>query len=128
MVAGHSHVLIGWLTGQRVQYSLGWTLPGDAGDLIEKLPASMWQPAYDADGHRITAFTTTGQLADLELRHRRRARREDRIRRSTHPEPRTPHPPERHPGNCHTRPAESNPHDGPNPPQRPGPGPMIDRG
>jgi Transposase DDE domain group 1 len=127
--AGHSHQLIGWLTGQRVQYSLGWTLPGDAGDLIEKIPASMWQPAYDADGdirdgawvaeltglldlgswpagirviarkerphpgaqltitdvdgHRITAFatnTTTGQLADLELRHRRRARCEDRIR------------------------------------------------
>ena len=39
------------------------------------------------DGHRLTAFATnaprTGpgsQLADLELRHRRRARREDRIR------------------------------------------------
>jgi len=37
----------------------------------------------DADGHRVTAFatnTTRGQLADLELRHRRRARCEDRIR------------------------------------------------
>jgi hypothetical protein len=41
----------------------------------------------DADGHRITAFATntaTGgvgtQLPDLELRHRRRARCEDRIR------------------------------------------------
>ena len=41
----------------------------------------------DADGHRFTAFatnTTPGgpgrQLADLELRHRRRARAEDRIR------------------------------------------------
>jgi hypothetical protein len=37
----------------------------------------------DADGMRITAFatnTTKGQLADLELRHRRRARAEDRIR------------------------------------------------
>ena len=41
----------------------------------------------DVDGHRITAFatnTTTGgpgtQLPDLELRHRRRARCEDRIR------------------------------------------------
>jgi hypothetical protein len=40
-------------------------------------------PITDADGHRITAFatkTTRGQLADLELRHRRRARCEDRIR------------------------------------------------
>ena len=37
----------------------------------------------DVDGMRITAFatnTTRGQLADLELRHRRRARCEDRIR------------------------------------------------
>jgi hypothetical protein len=37
----------------------------------------------DRDGLRLTAFatnTTRGQLADLELRHRRRARCEDRIR------------------------------------------------
>ena len=37
----------------------------------------------DADGHRITAFATNtriGQLGALELRHRRRARCEDRIR------------------------------------------------
>lgn len=37
----------------------------------------------DAGGHRFTAFATStkgGQLADLELRHRRRARCEDRIR------------------------------------------------
>lgn len=37
----------------------------------------------DEDGHRITGFltnTTGGQLADLELRHRRHARVEDRIR------------------------------------------------
>src|SRR5439155_26412219 len=35
------------------------------------------------DGHRFTCFATDarrGQLADLELRHRRRARCEDRIR------------------------------------------------
>ena len=37
----------------------------------------------DTGGHRFTAFATStqgGQLADLELRHRRRARCEDRIR------------------------------------------------
>jgi hypothetical protein len=37
----------------------------------------------DIDGHRVTCFATStkgGQLADLELRHRRRARCEDRIR------------------------------------------------
>ena len=127
--AGHSHDLLNWLTRQRVQYSVGWTLPAEASELIELIPATVWTPAYDADrkprdgawvaeltdllnlegwpkgmrviirkerphpgaqlritdidGHRITAFatnTTRGQLADLELRHRRRARCEDRIR------------------------------------------------
>jgi len=37
----------------------------------------------DIDGHRLTCFatsTTGGQLADLQLRHRRRARCDDRIR------------------------------------------------
>src|SRR5258707_8267939 len=37
----------------------------------------------DIDGHGVTCFATStkgGQLADLELRHRRRARCEDRIR------------------------------------------------
>jgi len=37
----------------------------------------------DLDGHRFTCFATDarhGQLADLELRHRRRARCQDRIR------------------------------------------------
>jgi len=42
------------------------------------------QPRFtDIDGHRFTAFATDatkGQLADLELRHRRRARCEDQIR------------------------------------------------
>ena len=127
--AGHSHDLLNWLTGQRVQYTVGFTLPSDAALLIEQIPDQVWAPAYDADGeprdgawvaeltglldlsgwpagmrviirkerphpgaqlritdvdgHRITAFATNtkvGQLADLELRHRRRARREDRIR------------------------------------------------
>ena len=36
--AGHSHQLLDWLTGQRVQYSVGWTLPSDAGMLIEEIP------------------------------------------------------------------------------------------
>jgi hypothetical protein len=40
----------------------------------------------DVDGHRFTAFATDakrGQLADLELRHRRRARCEDRNAKDT---------------------------------------------
>src|SRR5262245_33884898 len=41
----------------------------------------------DADGNRLIAFTTNtthGQLPDLELRHRQRARAEDRIRAAKH--------------------------------------------
>jgi hypothetical protein len=133
--AGGTHDLLNWLVGQRVQYSIGWTLPSDAGEIIEQIPPECWTPAWDAegqprdgawvteltgmlnlagwppgmrviarkerphpgaqlritdvDGHRITAFATNTpttspdtRLAALELRHRRRARCEDRIRTS----------------------------------------------
>jgi hypothetical protein len=128
--AGGTHELLAWLTGQRVQYSVGFSLPDTFTDQLRLLDkAGQWQPAYDGDGqirdgafvaeatgllnltgwpsgmrviirkerphpgaqlrltdidgNRITAFATNtprGQLADLELRHRRRARCEDRIR------------------------------------------------
>jgi hypothetical protein len=131
--AGCTHDVVEWLTKQRLSYSLGFTLPDNTPQLLKKIPAKVWAPAYDGDGeirdgawvaeltglldmggwpngmrvivrkerphpgaqlrfddvdgHRVTAFatnTTTGgpgtQLADLELRHRRRARCEDRIR------------------------------------------------
>ena len=127
--AGCSHQVLGWLAGQRLSYSVGYTLPDDTADLVALIPTQVWAPAYDgdgevrdgawvaeltdlldltswptgmrvivrkerphpgaqlrltdADGMRLTAFATntaTGQLADLELRHRRRARAEDRIR------------------------------------------------
>jgi hypothetical protein len=127
--AGSTHKVIDWLTGQRLSYSVGFTLPANTPDLLGLIPTSVWAPALDAhdtvrdgawvaeltdlmdlsswpagmrvivrkerphpgvqlrfedvDGMRVTAFatnTTRGQLADLELRHRRRARCEDRIR------------------------------------------------
>ncbi|MDP9462098.1 MAG: IS1380 family transposase [Actinomycetota bacterium] len=127
--AGASHAFLAWLHGQRLSYSIGFGLPDNTGQLLEKIPAQLWEPAYDAhdrvrdgawvaeltgllnltgwppgmrvivrkerphpgaqlritdaEGMRVTAFatnTTRGQLADLELRHRRRARAEDRIR------------------------------------------------
>jgi Transposase DDE domain group 1 len=57
---------------------------GDAGDLPQRTtPPGAQLRLTDANGLRITAFATntrTGQLPDLELRHRRRARAEDRIR------------------------------------------------
>jgi hypothetical protein len=127
--AGCTHEFVDWLNRQRLAYSVGFTLPGDVEPVLAKIPASVWTPAYDADGEvrggafvaeltglldlsgwpaglrviarkerphpgaqlrltdvdgmRVTAFATNtrgGQLPDLELRHRRRARAEDRIR------------------------------------------------
>jgi len=63
--------LSGWPTGMRVIARKERPHPGAQLRLT------------DLDGHRVTAFATntrSGQLADLELRHRRRARAEDRIR------------------------------------------------
>ncbi len=57
---------------------------GDAGHRPQGAPAPRAQLRFtDTDGLRLTAFITNTrgrQLADLELRHRRRARCEDRIR------------------------------------------------
>jgi len=131
--AGATHDFMNWLVRRRLAYSLGFTLPAGAEQLIAQIPEQAWTPAYDADGqirdgadvaeltglldltgwpagmrvvirrerphpgaqlritdvngNRITAFATNtppggpgSQLPDLELRHRRRARCEDRIR------------------------------------------------
>jgi hypothetical protein len=131
--AGATHDFMNWLLRRRLAYSLGFTLPAGAEQLIAQIPERAWTPAYDADGqirdgadvaeltglldltgwpagmrvvirrerphpgaqlritdvngNRITAFATNtppggpgSQLPDLELRHRRRARCEDRIR------------------------------------------------
>lgn len=70
VLAFHGH-LTGWPVGMRVIVRRERPHPGA-------------QLRFDdVDGYRLTAFVTNavrGQLADLELRHRRRARCEDRIR------------------------------------------------
>ena len=127
--AGGTKEFTKWLTGRRVAYSVGFTLPMDTPDLYHLVPEWVWVPALnsdgearegadladftglldldgwpagmrvivrrerphpgaqlrfdDVDGYRLTAFatnTTLGTLQQLELRHRRRARCEDRIR------------------------------------------------
>jgi hypothetical protein len=127
--AGCTHEFLNWLVGQRLSYSVGFSLPDTFAATLARMPKTGWTPAYDgdgqvrdgawiadvtglldlaswpagmrvivrkerphpgaqlritdADGHRVTAFATNtarGQLADLELRHPRRGRCEDRIR------------------------------------------------
>ena len=127
--AGGTKQFLAWLTGRRVSYSVGYTLPFHTADLYRLIPEDFWEPAIDTDrhprdgadvaeftgilnlagwpegmrvivrrerphpgaqlrfddasGYRLTAFATNtrrGQLATLELRHRLRARCEDRIR------------------------------------------------
>lgn len=128
--AGGTKEFVSWLTGRRLSYSVGFTLPFHTPELYKLITDhKAWEPALDADGdvrdgadvaeltgilnldgwptdmrvivrrerphpgaqlrfddvdgYRLTAFATNtrrGQLQQLELRHRRRARCEDRIR------------------------------------------------
>jgi hypothetical protein len=133
--AGATHEVVDYINARRMSYSVGFSLPDSAPELLRMIPDSAWTPAYDSDGqvrdgawvaeltgllelgrngwpagmrviarkerphpgaqlritdvdgHRVTAFATNTrpggpgtQLPDLELRHRRRARCEDRIR------------------------------------------------
>ena len=49
--AGCTHEFLDWLAGQRLSYSVGFTLPDDFGAKLELIPAQAWTPAYDADGN-----------------------------------------------------------------------------
>ena len=48
--AGATHDVLDWLVSRRLSYSVGFTLPDDAEQLLRRVPASVWAPAYDADG------------------------------------------------------------------------------
>ncbi len=48
--AGATHAFLDWLTGQRLSYSVGFGLPDNTPDVLARIPAQVWQPAYDADG------------------------------------------------------------------------------
>jgi len=47
--AGGTHAFLDWVHRRRLGYSVGFTLPDDAAELIARLPAAAWTPAYDAD-------------------------------------------------------------------------------
>ncbi len=48
--AGGTHEFIAWLTGRRLAYSVGFTLPFDTPQLYRLIPEEVWMPAYDAEG------------------------------------------------------------------------------
>lgn len=105
---GGTHGFLDYCHRRRLQYSIGFTLTDDIVTAMDThLKVSDWTPAYDADSQvrdgawvvEVTGITslsgwpagmrlivrkdtnsTRGQLPDLELRHRQRARCEDRIR------------------------------------------------
>jgi hypothetical protein len=47
--AGCTHELLDWIVGQRLSYSVGFTLPDSIVDELALVPDTDWQPAYDAD-------------------------------------------------------------------------------
>ncbi len=61
---GCTHAFMDWLVGQRLQYSIGFTLPTDFGQELEKIPAGVWTEAYDADG-KIRPGAHVAEVTDL---------------------------------------------------------------
>ncbi|RCO08702.1 IS1380 family transposase, partial [Bacilli bacterium] len=48
--AGGTKDFMGWLTRQRLAYSVGFTLPANTPDLLKRIDeAKTWTPAYDTD-------------------------------------------------------------------------------
>jgi len=46
--AGPTHKVLDWLTGRRLSYSVGFTLPENTPDLLRRIPEKVWAPALDA--------------------------------------------------------------------------------
>jgi len=46
--AGSTHKVLDWLTGRRLSYSVGFTLPENTPDLLRRIPEKVWAPALDA--------------------------------------------------------------------------------
>jgi hypothetical protein len=45
--AGCTHEVLKWLTGQRLSYSVGFTLPENTEQLLARIPKRVWMAAYD---------------------------------------------------------------------------------
>jgi len=55
-----------WLVGQRLQYSIGFTLPTDFAATLEHIPdpEDVWTEAYDADG-KLRPGAHVAEVTDL---------------------------------------------------------------
>jgi hypothetical protein len=53
--AGCTHEFLNWLAGQRLSYSVGFSLPDTFSATLTKMPKHGWTPAYDGDGRSVTA-------------------------------------------------------------------------
>jgi hypothetical protein len=47
--AGASHAFLDWPHRRRLSYSIGFGLPDNTPQLLKKIPADVWTPAYDAN-------------------------------------------------------------------------------
>lgn len=62
--AGCTHDVVNWMVGQRLSYSVGFTLPAHTADLLALIPEHVWAPAYD--GHdQIRDGAWVAELTDL---------------------------------------------------------------
>ncbi len=64
--AGGTKDFVKWLTGQRLAYSVGFTLPANTPDLLERIDeAKTWTPAYDTDTDGIRDGAWVAELTGL---------------------------------------------------------------
>jgi hypothetical protein len=59
-----THAFVQWLVGQRLQYSIGFTLPVDFARTLEHISEDVWTPAYDTDG-RVRQAAHFAEVTDL---------------------------------------------------------------
>ena len=52
--AGCTHKFIDWLTGRRLAYSVGFTLPDNTPDLLKRIPQRVWAPAWTPTTRSVT--------------------------------------------------------------------------
>lgn len=64
--AGGTKDFMGWLTRQRLAYSVGFTLPASTPDLLKRLDeAKAWTPAYDSEDEGIRDGAWVAELTGL---------------------------------------------------------------